>query len=294
MLAAHALDALDRAEAREMDTHLAGCAECQAEFDSWLETSAALAHTVPASEPSADLRSRILESLRAEGPVRASRTAPGIGLKVESPKASAALDESNVVQFAKPARRAWSAASKVFALAASVAFIALIVSLILLWNRYNDARQDLARLSDRLNQMQGELKSERETLARERQTLSRERETLAMLTSPETRINTLTGTEMATNARAMFALDRSTGRAMLMAYDLPPAPEGKAYQLWYIAEGKPPMPGHVFNVDAAGHAEMHDQVPVEARAATVFAVTLEPSPGVTAPTGPKVLLSAAS
>jgi anti-sigma-K factor RskA len=105
---------------------------------------------------------------------------------------------------------------------------------------------------------------------------------------------TLAGTEMATRARAKFVYDRKTGKAMLMADDLPPAPAGKAYQLWFIADGKPPMPGHVFNTNAAGHAEMRDQMPEEAMGATVFAVTLEPSNGVNAPTGPKYLLGAAS
>jgi anti-sigma-K factor RskA len=39
---------------------------------------------------------------------------------------------------------------------------------------------------------------------------------------------------------------------------------------------------------------MSDQLPEEARGATVFAVTLEPSGGVSAPTGAMYLKSAAS
>jgi len=107
-------------------------------------------------------------------------------------------------------------------------------------------------------------------------------------------VTALAGTDLATRAHGKFVYDRDTGRAMLMAYDLPPAPAGKAYQLWFIAEGKPPMPGRVFNTGAAGRAEMHEQLPVEARAASVFAVTLEPAGGVAAPTGGKYLLGSAS
>ncbi|HEX8423325.1 MAG TPA: anti-sigma factor, partial [Pyrinomonadaceae bacterium] len=106
---------------------------------------------------------------------------------------------------------------------------------------------------------------------------------------------TLSGTKVAERARARLTFDARTGRAMLMAADLPPAPTGKAYQLWFIAEGKPPMPGSVFQPDARGHAEMHETIPPEGRSdAAVFAVTLEPAGGVSAPTGEMYLKSSAS
>jgi anti-sigma-K factor RskA len=80
---------------------------------------------------------------------------------------------------------------------------------------------------------------------------------------------------------------------MLMADNLPPAPAGKAYQLWFIS-GNKPVAGTVFTPDARGHAEVRDQAPAEGRDASIFAVTLEPSSGVSAPTGDKYLLGAAS
>jgi hypothetical protein len=173
-------------------------------------------------------------------------------------------------------------------LAASLVFVALIIALILLWNRYGTMRREVARLSGQLKQTQGEL-------TRERETVTRNQEALKLLTAPDARMATLAGTEIATNAHAKFVFDRQTGRAMLMADNLPPAPAGKAYQLWFIANGKPPMPGRVFTPDASGRAEMHDEVPAEARNTNaIFAVTLEPSNGTTAPTGEKYLLSAPS
>jgi anti-sigma-K factor RskA len=288
MLAAHALGALDGAEARQLAAHLEGCAQCRAELEAWNETAAALVYTAPLVEPSAQVRSRILESIHAEDrkPVPRSTVERDNGkaanIAVESPRT-----ESNVAPFIKPARRAWSTVSMVGAIAASLAFIALIVSLVVLWNRYNTTQQEMARLSTRLNQMQGDL-------AREREQLAHEREAIALITQPDARMATLAGTEIASSAHAKFVFDRNTGRAMLMADNLPPAPAGKAYQLWFIPEGKSPMPGQVFTPDASGHAEMRDEVPAEARNATIFAITLEPSEGVPAPTGPKYLLSATS
>jgi anti-sigma-K factor RskA len=288
MIAAHALGSLEAAEARELDAHLATCAECRAEFESWQDTAAALTYAAPLAEPSIDLRSRLLASIRAEdGTMQNLNPVTGDGGKVKGSTVESPGTESNVVPFEKPARRKWSAAAGFGALAASLAFIALAVSLVLLWNSYNAMQQEMVRVTDQLSQAQGELAREREVLARERQAKE-------LIAAPETRITTLAGTEMATRARAKFVYDRKTGRAMLMADDLPPAPEGKAYQLWFIAEGKPPMPGKVFNTNSAGHAEMVEQLPEEARGATIFAVTLEPSSGVRAPTGAKYLQGAAS
>jgi anti-sigma-K factor RskA len=289
MIAVQALGALEGAEARELEAHLATCAECLAEAASWQDVAASLAYAAPPAAPPAALRSRILESVRAEGP---AKTSPGAAARDDQkPKGGAAdtaTPASNVIPFEKPAaRRTWSTAARVGALAASLAFVALALSLVMLWNRYNAMRQEMAQLTDRLGQAQ-------EQLVRDNETIVREREARELISAPEARIMTLSGTEMATRARAKFVYDRRTGRAMLMADDLPPAPAGKAYQLWFIAEGKPPMPGHVFNTNAEGHAEMRDQLPEEARGATVFAVTLEPSSGVPAPTGPKYLLGATS
>src|SRR3954466_14488020 len=65
MLAAHALGALDEVEARRGEEHLETCAECRAELEDWNATACALAYSVAPAEPPPELRSRILESVRA-------------------------------------------------------------------------------------------------------------------------------------------------------------------------------------------------------------------------------------
>jgi len=127
----------------------------------------------------------------------------------------------------------------------------------------------------------------------QRQALEREREARALLMAKDTAKMDLAGTPMAKDAHAMLAYNRQTGHAMLMVAGLPAAPAGKAYQLWFIAGGKP-MPGKVFNIDAEGKAMMDDDVPAAAREHAVFAVTLEPKTGVNAPTGEMYLTSSAS
>jgi len=281
MLAAYALGALDAAESRLLEEHLATCTDCRAEIEEWRDTTSALALSAEVVEPSAQLRSRILESVRAipqNSVDRKTSSVDGIGVAAqedgnESVKGAA----SNVIQMPLDARRRWSAALTFGALAASVAIIALAATLFVLWKRLDNLQRQYEREHTAVD-----------VLAKQ---LAEEREMREMLTKPGVRMTELNGLGPGQQASAKVALDPRTGRAMLFAYNLPPAPAGKAYQLWFISDIKHPVPGAVFNPDAQGRAVMRDQAPEAGRSASVFAVTLEPAGGVPAPTGEKYLLS---
>ncbi|MDX6611957.1 MAG: hypothetical protein QOD75_1143 [Blastocatellia bacterium] len=270
MLALQALDALEGADVRELDAHLATCAECRTELDEMRDASSLMAYASNQLEPSAGLRSRILESVATQNSSsRMSAATPGVE---PAPR-------TNVIPLARPKRRQWNLGQSFGAIAAALVLAASIVGLFVLWNRYQDSQREIARLAQ-----------EKATQQRELTHLS---EALAMITARDAAKFELAGTPMAQKAHAMLAYDRKTGRAMLMVEGLPAAPADKAYQLWFIAGGKP-MPGKVFTIDAEGKAMMDDDVPAAAREHAVFAVTLEPKSGVTAPTGQIYLASAAS
>ncbi|MEA2626771.1 MAG: hypothetical protein QOD06_2816 [Candidatus Binatota bacterium] len=130
------------------------------------------------------------------------------------------------------------------------------------------------RLSNRLVEVESEL--------------SRVRERSDFLSSPEVATSPLAGTSSAPSARGKVVLHRDSGRTMLICSSLPQAPDGKAYQLWFVGEGHP-YPGPVFRPDPRGRVVLDDRVPPESRAATRFAVTLEPARGTAAPTGETIL-----
>jgi hypothetical protein len=157
-----------------------------------------------------------------------------------------------------------------------LAFVALIISLIALWQQNRTNQKELARLSAEMRQAKA--------------LLDHQRAAVQLLTSPDTHMAKLAGTNVAPGAHAMLAYDPD-GRAMLMAKGLPPAPKGMAYQLWYIKDNKK-MPGKVFTPDDAGNGVLEDQIPALARDQAVFAITLEPESGVQVPTGSIYLLSA--
>lgn len=266
LLAAKALSALDATDARALDTHLEACVDCQSEMVELSDAAALLAFQAEPVEPSTKVREQILDSVRAEirAGLASNRVAPDVSRR-----------DGNVLAFERPARNIWSSLGSFGALAATFAVVALIIALAVLWQKNRNMQSELARLNAEMNQAQVQI--EREHAMGE------------LLTSPDGHMAKLTGTNVAPGAHAMLAYDKS-GHAMLMAKGLPRAPEGMAYQLWYIKDNKK-MPGRVFTPDAAGNGTLEDQIPAVAREAAVFAITLEPKDGVQVPTGSIYLLS---
>jgi len=289
MLALAALDALDEGEQRTLDAHLAECADCRAELNALRDAAASLVYAAaPVAPVAPEFRTRILARIKSQ-----AQDAPLAS--VASSNGAATLPTSSNVRSldefaARREARTGTVSRRVAmfgALAASIAVAALLISLALVWQRNNRLQRELARLANTVNQTE-------QQLAQTRQELANTRADRELLAAPEALTATLAGTKMAERARARLTFDERTGRAMLVAADLPPAPAGFAYQLWFIAEGRPPMPGKVFTTDQTGHAEMHDTVPPEGRHAAVYAVTLEPASGMSAPTGEMYLKSSAS
>jgi anti-sigma-K factor RskA len=274
LLAAHALTALDAENTRALNTHLESCADCRSEMNDWQDAVALLALDLKPVEPSPNVRERILASARAEGDAGrpANDRAVAIASSSESP------GESKVLAFEleRPPRNIWTSLGALGAMAATLAFVALIISLIVLWQQNRATQKELARLSTETRQARAQL--------------DHERVVVELLTSPDAHMAKLSGTNAAPGAHAMLAYDKN-GHAMLLAKGLPAAPKGMAYQLWYIKDNKK-MPGKMFVPDAAGNGILEDQIPPVARDQAVFAITLEPESGVQVPTGSIYLLSA--
>lgn len=278
IIALRALDALDGSERCILDAHLIECDDCRAELNALRDAASYLIYAAAPVAPVPELRAQILtriKSLTQDEP-----RATSVGANKSSPTSNV----RSLGEFAKQREAheiTFSRRVVMFgSLAASIAIAALMLSLALTWQRNNRLQGELARLSNTINQTEQEL--------------ARTRKDRELLAAPAAHIATLAGTRIADRAHARLTFDASTGHAILTAADLPPVPAGKAYQLWFIAAGRPPIPGSVFTTDASGRAEVHDIVPPEGRRAAIYAVTLEPASGVSAPTGEMYLKSSAS
>lgn len=262
MLPAMALGALDKEDALAADAHLKTCVECQAYLAEWEDTAAALAFAaleeIPL-EPSPRVRARILEAIRT-----------GAADEVPPEKGGQKQTETSNVIALHERRPRWSAAQTWGAIAAGLVLLALLASLFVLWRENQRTKQELARLSNQVRDAE--------------QQLSLERQAIEIVAAPGAHMAKLIGTNVVPNAHATVAYDPS-GRAVLLAQGLPAPPPGKAYQLWFIAGGKP-VPGRVFITDASGAGTLNDQLPAQALNPAGFAITLEPASGVQTPTPP--------
>jgi len=148
-----------------------------------------------------------------------------------------------------------------------------------------------ARYEIQLGQMARETVALRSMLRRAQATLNEQvalyRGAVDLLRDPATRVVELHGQGPASAAAGRVIFHEKSGGYVFVA-NLPPAPAGKAYEVWTIS-GPTPQAAGVFQTGSDGrghHAIAADTGPVK-----VFAITLEPAGGVPAPTGPMVLAS---
>lgn len=274
-----ALGATDGREQAALDAHLAACGECRAELRSLADTAALLALDAAPVAPRPELRSRVLSEIKS---IRQEPTAAVAAAETARPANVVSLEDARAArrregdeQASAPARRPTFLYG---ALAASLVVAALGIVFAISERRENN------RLQAVVAQVSRQLADTRSQLEGTTTELARARFESELLAAPDSRTADLTGTAMAQAARAKLVFSDDTGEAILVAAKLPPAPAGKAYQLWYIAGGKP-LPGSVFTTDRAGRGELRERIPPAGRRAEVFAVTLEPEGGLPAPSG---------
>lgn len=283
------LRAVDPGEVRELDAHLAACAECRAELDELRDAAAALAYTVAPVRPSAELRARVLEQVWGLKPAGAPAAEPETVAPARPSSSSTAAEARRLLRGLSLWQLFGARPALGFGAAAAVLLVAALAVLSLtLWGRTRQLSAEVARLAERLGASEEEAALARGQLAGVRQVNE-------LLTAPGARVASLAGTKTAPQAFARVAYDRASGRVLLLAYELPPAPAGKAYQLWFIAEGRPkPMPGGVFKTDARGRGSLDDRLPADAPGLNAFAVTLEDEGGVQSAEGDMYLLGSDS
>lgn len=292
--AAYALGALDGEELAEFERHLAeGCGQCDFALAQSAEALALLAGELPPAPPPRQVREALERRLAIEQARRGSgRHRPVAPLAVARALAGVSGHEPDGrVGAAAPARGAdirrdaarelrrtwWRWTAGVAAATIIGAFLA--------------GGFVTMHYEGRLGQLTRQALVQRDQLRGEIAALQAHeaayRDLVELLRDPAARVVALRGTGPAPGARGRLVWRDDAGGRLLVD-NLPPAPEGRAYEAWTIRAGTP-RPAGVFRVDASGNA-LH-ALPPAPGPVDVFAVTLEPSAGVAAPTGPIVLAS---
>lgn len=275
LVGAYVLDALEPDDRVAFEARLADDDQLRRLVDETREATLVLAESLPAAEPSADLRGRILEQARERPPASGdvdSRPAPeASGSGRASTESVRPDDEGGRPTGPKPAR----SVAPWLLLAASLAG--------LLWlGRQNvDLRNQSAALASQLEAVRGSLIQTEAALAGF--------DSLALaLTGPNVQLATLTG-DTEPSLRLVWNRDRDL--LLVAAQGLPAAAPGRTYQLWGIRGTDAPVSLGTFDTDAAGAA----LVTLTAGAAVDFdvsAITDEPAGGSPQPTTQPFLVGA--
>jgi hypothetical protein len=256
---------LEGEDLARLEAHLdTGCAQCRRELARRRGEVAALAEAVTAEAPPAGAREALLERIERDE----RRT--GGGRASAFPEAAPAADG--------PSRAAWW-----WGVAAGLLVVLLGWSLA----TQNGLRGAVERLEARNRSLEAELGRRAAELDQVQTRLAATRSALrATAAEPEA---VLVALDAAGEARAR--LYRHPGRQdLLLVVDrLPPAPEGRVYELWGIVGGRPLAAG-VFDTGTAGEGHLVTAFPAGTEV-DVWAVTVEPAGGVPAPTGAMVLKS---
>jgi anti-sigma-K factor RskA len=252
----YAMGALNADETAAVEHALATSPEIAAEVRAYHDVMATMAQG-EAVMPSPDVRARLLEAIRRDAPKLNGARAPAAGL--------------HVLRAPPRSRSRWRAWGVPSSLAASLVLAAgLAYQNVALRRQLRTAAPDAAAVRSRLEKREHTLNT---LLHGEKDLYVVHLKAADTVRGP--------GVQVFWNERHRAGV--------LHAFRLPPAPRGRAYQLWAIVAGRP-VASRVFNSDPDGHALVEQlELPRTTAGATEMAITMEPAGGSAAPTGTVVM-----
>jgi len=268
-LDAWALGTLDVYDERQLEAHLASCADCPPFADDALAHAAMIGMAVPLRAASSTLKARVMASARALTDIGR------IGVS-----------------------RWWRSAA---ASAAAIAIGALAYGIVM-QTRFDDARNDNALLAAGATSQARELaavKTQVVVMTATREDLDEKLATtsavLDVTLQPDAEWTALQGTAIAPGANGQCVWSKTQALGAFIASNLPAPPEGTAYNMWLVYENGW-INGGSFDVDHEGRGQLvlhkiwGDQ---SAGQLIGFAVTIEDSLEPGAPSTELALVSPA-
>jgi Anti-sigma-K factor rskA len=147
----------------------------------------------------------------------------------------------------------------------------------------SDTRNTLIEKEAELDVAREELLKREQETARLRKTLAQRDDMLTFLRSAHVKVVSLSGVESAKSAGAFLLYDNETKKAFFYAFNMPPLPPGKTYQLWAIVDK--PMSAGTFRTDSGQKSRVVLKDLPDLSRISKFAVSLEPEGGRPQPTG---------
>lgn len=261
IIEAYVLGIADEEEVRELELLSAQHEEIAAAISSYkndLEEYGTL-HAIP---PPPDLKDKIWSVIESEQ-------------QHSFGKSNLTLTEqpaSNVVTHLETANRGKANNSRTAIAAVVILLIGSILLNFVFWNKSKSTEEELAFVK---TEQEKAMAASRQM----QQELTASNNSLKMVMDPAMKSIPLAGVGEHTANNATVIWDTRSKEVYLSMNNLPPAPEGKQYQLWAIVDGKPVDLG-VFPKDKQEVMQKMKVIP----AAQMFAITLEKEGGSEGPT----------
>jgi anti-sigma-K factor RskA len=290
-LEAYALGTLDVTEQRQFELHLFVCAACRAELETYHRVAGVLPYALPAEQPPAGARERLLARARdetseaptvsipalvhddsptivAEAPTL-SQPDPGQAETNEPPTVEQAVEGQDIVVVptvavsqpatipsrSVPPRRGTRIKLASLGWAAALLFTIASGLFVTAWSGTGPHASF---------------------------------ETWVLARLPGGQVLTLQGTGVPTAKARLYVVENGR-RAELEVDDLAPLPAGRVYQLWFAEADQPTRTGGAFGVNPRGDAAVPVTIPIPLERVRAIAITQEPAPGLTSPTGAHLL-----
>ncbi|HEX8681878.1 MAG TPA: anti-sigma factor [Ardenticatenaceae bacterium] len=290
MLPAYVLGALEPDEMVAVEEYVNEHRALLRRLDELEESIGKLAVTAPHAPLPGDAKERLMARVRADveqATVTDATAAPFLSIVAPLPPTTQPVVEPRRTN---PPRRSWFRVLNPAWVTAVGAAAMLVLALtysnqmrgraITLQNQLDDSRGQLAQVREEA----GTLQSQNAALL---QQLQAEEQRLALLTGTN-RTYTMAATEEAPGAGG--ALFTTGDEGVLVLHGLQPLPEDQTYQLWLLGDAAPVPAGLVEITDVAPDWSVL-ALPAGAGEYAGIAISIEPSTGSEAPTGPIVLAS---
>lgn len=227
--------------------HLAtGCLGCTDELARLARASAAIGGTLAAVSPSAAMRERLEKALQKQAREQAPDNVHRIGAR-----------GTHLPRWAFSAAAALAIAATAYSLSQGDEL-----------RREREQRWGLEKYVVRLEDRQQQLQRDS----------SAGRETLAQIAAGEATVFSITSADGSTAGTGRIVWNKKAHLWTLVAQDLPPLPEDKAYELWFITgDQKEAIAGGKFRPDESGLVRFTAPLPPGREDLVIGAVTLEPA-----------------
>ena len=261
-----ALSRLDPDEARAVDEHLAlGCDECERELESFNEALAAMAIVEAGGDgPSDRIWSRLQTRLDASRPAQ----------RIEDRSTRGSSRGRGLAMLGS------AAAAAVVAIAVSYSFFNSRMR-----TDTSETSNDIAALTAKVIEVQRNLDTTGDQLAALQAKVAQTTDlTLASL-GPDAQVARLAGLDPSPSANGTVAINHGQGTAMLEVNGLPPTPDDKEYEVWWIGAKQGPLRAGLFEPSSHGATIVSLDLPPSGEVVIASAITLEPLGGVEKPSG---------